>query len=95
VPGDRLALAIRVGGEDELVGIFDGVGNFPDDFLRLTIHVPVHVEVVVGFHRAILGRQVADVPIGGDDLVGRPQVLVDGLRLGGGFHDDNVHLRLS
>ena len=92
MPGDGFAFAIRVGGEDELVGLFDRVGDFLHDFLRLRVDVPVHLEVFVGLDRAVLGRQVAHMAERGDDLVAAAQVLVDGLGLGGRFDDYDVHL---
>ncbi len=92
VPGDRLAFPIRVGGEDELVGLFDRVRDFLHDFLGLRVDVPVHLEVFVGLHRAVLGRQIAHMPERGNDLVAAAQVLVDGLGLGSRFDDYDVHL---
>ena len=95
MPGDGLAFPVGVGREDQLVGILDRVGNFLDDFLRLTIAVPVHFEVILRFDRPILGGQIAHVPVGCDDLVTAAQVFVDGLGLGSRFNDDDVHLKLS
>ena len=92
MPGNRLAFAIRVGGEDQLVGLFDRVRDFLHDFLGLRVDIPVHLEVFVGLDRAVLGRQVAHVAERGDDLVTAAQVFVDGLGLGSRFHDYDVHL---
>ena len=55
------------------------------------VDLPDHREIVVGIDRAVLGRQVADVAEGGQDLVVRAEILVDRLRLGGRFDDDDVH----
>ncbi len=55
-------------------------GDFPD-----------HVEIVLGIDRAILGRQVADMAVGGEDRVVGPEILVDCLGLGRGFDDDDGH----
>jgi hypothetical protein len=95
VPGDRLAFPIGVGSEDQFVRRLDGVGDFFEYFLGLSVNVPVHRKVVVGLDRPVLGRQIANVPEGGDDLVAAAEVLVDGLGLGGRFNDDDVHMRLS
>ena len=69
VPGNGFTLAIGVGRQDQLVGFFDRFGDFPHDFLGLAVNVPMHGEIVVGLHRAVLRRQVAHMPVGCDDLV--------------------------
>src|SRR5581483_8138903 len=79
VPGDRLSFAVRVGGEDQLVGIFDGGGDFLHHFGGAAVHVPVHPEVVVGLDGAVLRRQVPHVPVGGQHPVIGAQVFVDRL----------------
>ena len=38
-------------------------------FWDLAVDVPVHLEVVVGLHRAVLGRQIAHMAEGRDHLV--------------------------
>ena len=94
VPGDRLALAIRVGGEVEPGGPPDGVGDLLQPLLRAVVHLPVHGEVFVRPHRAVLGRQVAHVAIAGQHLEGAAQVLVDRLRLGRRFDDHDALARV-
>ena len=69
VPGNGFALAIGVGRQDQFVGLFDRFSDFPHDFLRLAIDVPVHGKIVVGLHRAVLRRQIAYMPVGCNDLV--------------------------
>ena len=91
VPGDGLALAVGVGGQDQLVGVLDGRGDLLHHLGRPAVDVPVHVEVVVGLDRAVLRRQVAHVPVGRQHLVLGAQVLVDRLGLGDRFDDDDVH----
>ena len=91
VPGDRLALAVGVGGEDELAVGLQRLGDGADVLLALRRHLPLHREVLVGVDRAVLGRQVAHVPVGGEDGVAGAEVLVDGFRLGGRFDDDDGH----
>ena len=63
VPGDGLALAVGVGGQDQLVGVLHGVRDLSHDLGGLAVDVPVHLEVVVGLDRAVLRRQVAHVPV--------------------------------
>jgi hypothetical protein len=91
VPGDGLAFAIRVGGEDDLVGALGGHGDVVQPLGRLHVHVPRHGEVLVRPDRSILGRQVADVTVGRQDRVVGSQILVDGLGLGRALDDDDVH----
>ena len=77
VPGDRLALAVEVGGEEDLVGALGGlldVGDLlaailRDDVLRGEIMVDVDPELAL----AGVLRQVADVAVGGQDAVVEPR----------------------
>ena len=91
VPGDRLALAIRVGGQDQAVGAFDGAGDVVQPLLGLVVDLPQHLEIVVRIDRAILGRKVADMAERSQNLVSGAQILVDRLGLGRRFNDDNFH----
>jgi hypothetical protein len=68
-----------------------GLGDVGQALGRLGVDLPAHREVVVGLHRAVLRRQVADVAVGGQDRIVRAQVLVDGLGLGRALDDDDVH----
>ena len=69
VPGDGLAFTIWVGGEDQLVRLFDRIRDLAHDLGGLGIGIPMHGEIAVGLHRAIFRRQVADMPERGNDLV--------------------------
>ncbi len=91
MPGDGLALAIRVGCEDEPVRALHGGGDLVQALLGLGVHVPGHGEVVIRLDRAVLGGQVADMAVGGQDLVVLAQILVDGFRLCGRLNNDDVH----
>ena len=91
VPGDGLALAIGVGGEDQLAGALDGLGNLVEALRRLGLNVPMHLEVVIWDDRAVLRGQIADMAVGGDNAVFGPQIFIDGLGLGGQFDDYDVH----
>ena len=44
-----------------------------------------------GLHRAVLGGQIADMAIGGQDGEVLAEIFVDGLGLGRGFDDDDGH----
>ena len=82
VPGDRLALAVGVGGQNQLVGAFERLGDVVEALVRLGVDLPDHAEVGVGVDRAVLGRQVADMAKGRQDLVAGAQILIDRLGLG-------------
>ena len=89
VIGNRLALTVGVGCEQDLVGL---LGRSPDGFddLRLALLL----EQLVGFLEALLDvdaallREVLDVAFGRKNLVAVADVLLDGLRLGRGLHDE-------
>ena len=90
VPGNRLAFAVRVGCENQPVGRFDGIGDVLQPLLGACIHLPDHLEVVIGVDRPVLGRQVADMTIARQDLEIPAQILVDRLRLGGRLDNNNA-----
>ena len=91
VPRDRLALAGRIGGEDQLVVVLQRLGDGADVFSGFRIDLPGHFEPVGGIDRAVLGGQVADMAVGGQNRVALPQIAVDGLGFSRGFDDDNGH----
>ena len=78
VPGDRLALAVGVGGEIEAVGAPERLADGADVLLGTVGDDPIHGEGIVRPHRAVLGQEVADVAVRSHDLVVRPQVPADG-----------------
>ena len=91
VPGDRLALAVGVGGEDDAVGVLDRLDDVGEALARFGVDFPAHREILVRADGAVLGGQIADVAVGGQDLVVRAEIFVDGLRFGGRFDDDDIH----
>ena len=94
VPGDGLALAIEVGGEEDGVGPLGGlldVGDLlaaivADDVLGREVVVDVDAELALA---GILG-QVADVAVGGEHAIVGAQIAFDRPRLGGRFDDHEV-----
>ena len=90
VPGDRLTLAVGVGCENQPVGAFDGVGDVLQTLLRPGIHLPDHLEVVIGVDRPVLGGQVADMAVARQDFEIPAQILIDRLGLGRRFDNDNA-----
>ena len=91
VPGNRLAFAVRVGGEDQGVGLLRLVGDRLELPRLVGIGLPLHREAGVRIDRAVLGRQIADVAVGGEHAVTAAKIFLDGLRLGGRFDDDKLH----
>ncbi len=94
VPGDRLALAVEVGREEDdvralgrLLDVVDLLATvLVDDVFGLELVVDVHAELALA---GVLG-QVADVAVGREHAVIRPQIALDGARLGRRFDDDEV-----
>ncbi len=91
VPGDGLALAIRVGRQDQRVGALEGTRDVIDALLGLRVDLPKHLEIIVRVDRPVLGRQVADMAKGGQHLVTGTKIFVYCLRLGGRLDNDNFH----
>ena len=90
VPGDRLALAVGVGGEIQRAAAPQRLGDRADMLVAARVGLPVHGEVLLGAHRTVLRRQVAHVAHAGQHGVSAAQIAVDGLGLGGGLDDDDV-----
>jgi hypothetical protein len=76
MPGDRFAFAVGVGREIEPLGAAHRLGHRLDVLLGFAVDLPRHREIVVGQHRAVLGRQVADMAIARHDLVVGPRYLL-------------------
>ncbi len=93
MPRDRLAFAIRVGGQDDLVGVLDRLSDLGDALGALGVHFPDHGEIVVRIDRPVLGGQVADMAHAGDHVEIAAEIFVDGLCFGRRFDDDDIHSR--
>ena len=91
VPGDRLALAVGVGGQDQLVGAFYRPGNVVQAFSRLVVDLPEHVEIVLGIDRSVLRREVAYMAERRQYLVAGAKVFVDRFCLGRRLDDNDIH----
>ena len=90
MPGNRFAFAVRVGGEDQPVSLFRGVGDLLQPLGRLGVGIPMHGEFAVRLDRAILRRKVADMAVGRQHLKVLAEIFVDRLRLGRRFDDDKI-----
>ena len=94
VPGDRLALAVRVGRENDGLGAsglladaLEHLAAAPDrDILGFKVVLNIDAQLGLG--------QVADVAVGGLHLVRPAQELGDGARLGGRLHNHQLVRRL-
>ena len=90
VPGDGLAFAVRVGGEIDRLGRRGLLLQPGQQFLAvLQDAVGRHPAVFDVDAEAALG-QVADMALARHDVVIRPQILIDGLRLRRRFDDHEV-----
>ena len=104
MPGDGFALAVFIGGEQELVGVLEQALELGDLLPLVAVHdeqrleVVVHVDAEPGPRLApVLGRDlgravrhVADVADAGLDHVALAQVAGDGPGLGWGLDDDQL-----
>src|SRR3546814_6355516 len=91
MPRDRLALAIGVGREDQPIGLLGLVGDRLQLLRLVGVIFPIHREPVIRVHRAVLGGQIADMAVGGEDAIIAAQVFFDRFGLGRRFDDDKLH----
>ena len=91
VPGDRFALAIGVGRENELVRPFQRLGDIIEAFAGLVVDLPNHPEIVIRIDRAVLGRKVPYVAEGRQYFVAGAKIFIDRLGLGRRFNNDDIH----
>jgi hypothetical protein len=84
MPGNRFTFAIRVSGQDQLVGVFQRIGDGLDAFWDFALDLPVHGKVFVRAHRSVLGGQVAHMAETGEHVCNRlPRYLLMVLALAG------------
>ena len=88
MPADGLALAVFVGGEVQLAGIFHQHPQVPHHLCAANCQLICRLETVVDVDRQTLAGQVGDVPNRGAHIERVAQELGDGLGLCGGFDDD-------
>ncbi len=80
----------KVGRQIERVGLGRGLGDRIDMLFVLFDDLVVHREVVVGVDRAFLGHEIAHVAVGRQHVEVLAEVLVDRLRLGWRFDDEQI-----
>ena len=91
MPRDGLALAIGIGGQIEVFGAFQRLGDLAQVLAGPRVRHVGHREVLVRTHRSVLGRQIADMAIARQHPEVVTEIPVDGSRFGGGFDDNDVH----
>ncbi len=90
MPGDRLALAVGVGGEIQGAGTLQRLRDRLDLAVAALVGRPIHGEILLRPHAAVLRRQVADMAEAREHREAVAEIAVDGLGLGGQFDDDDV-----
>ena len=76
VPADRLAFAIQVGRQIDVVGRLRRLGNRLDVFLVALDDLVGHGKVVLGIDRTLLGLQIAHMAVGSEDMKSLPRYLL-------------------
>src|SRR3546814_19944016 len=95
MPADRLALAVGISREDQAVGLPGLVGDRLELLRLVAIGLPFHGEALVGIDRPVLGRQVADMAVRGEDPIAPAQIFFDGFGLGRRFDDRSEERRVG
>jgi hypothetical protein len=90
VPADGLALAVRVGGQEDRVRVLGRRLELVEDLLASGQDLVFGGEPLLDVHAQLLLGQVADVSHGGLHGEVLPEIFVDRLRLGGRLHDHEV-----
>ena len=88
VPADRLALAVRVGGEVHTLGFLGEARQLSDGLLLARHHAVVRLVVLGAVDREPLAVEIAHVSVGGGDLEILSEELPEGARLGRRLDDD-------
>src|ERR1700694_5516168 len=91
MPRDGLALAVGVGGEDDVSPVLlDRSPQLVDRFPPAFDHLVVRLEAVLDVDRDLFSGQVADVAHRGKDVETVTQEPLQSPRLGGGLDDDQT-----
>ena len=90
MPGDSLALAVRVGGEVNLRGVLGLLADAGQDVAPAADGDVFQGEIIVHIHADLRLGQVAHMALRGLDLVALAKEFADGARLGGRFHNNEL-----
>ena len=82
MPGNGFAFAIRVGGQEQRVGVLQSTDDRPHVFLVAVDDLVFHLEIGFRVDRAVFGHQVAHVSVRSEHFVILAEVLLDRLGLG-------------
>ncbi len=82
VPGDSLSLAVKVGGENQLVARFGFLFQEVDLLFALGQNMVARFEIVLDVHHPLFAGQGAHMTVGGQNLVSFTEKFFDGFRLG-------------
>jgi hypothetical protein len=88
VPGNGLALAVRVGRQQHRIAAFQRLAQIGQGFAGARHQVIGGCKAAIQRHAQLLGRQVAHVAHAGADYVARAKILAKGFGFGGAFNDD-------
>jgi hypothetical protein len=91
MPADRLAFPVRIGGQDQLVGFLRLVGDRLELLGLVGIGLPLHRKARVRIDRPVLGREIANMAVGSQDPVTRPEIFLDRLGLGRRLNNNKLH----
>ena len=91
MPADGFALAVRVGCEDQLIVVFEGIGDGFDVFFAGRANLPKHLKFILRIHGAIFGRQVTHVTVGRENGETRTKIFIYCLCLSRRFYNNNSH----
>ncbi len=90
MPGDRLALAVRVSGQIKAIGLFQRLGDGIDMLAVFVDDLVLHGKIVLGIDGTLFRHKVAHMTIGGQYLKVLAEIFLNGLRLGRRFHDHEM-----
>ena len=90
VPGNGLALPVRVGGQINRVRRLGGLFQILDDLFLALDRLVNRLKVLLRVHPQCTLRQVPQVSHTGLDGIFFPQIFSNGLGLRRGLHDDQI-----
>ena len=90
MPGDGLALAVRVGREIQRFRLLQRSRYGIDMLLIAFDDLILHGEMTLRIDGALFRHQIPHVTVGGEHLEVLAEVLLDGLRLGRRLHDNEI-----
>ena len=93
MPGDSLALPVRVGGQKDFSALLGRLLQVVDDLFLALDRLIIQREAVSHVHAQLALGKIAHMSHGRLHLIAGTQVFSDGLGLGGGLHDHKIRFR--